>query len=59
MGLGSEIRDPEKTYSGSSGQKGTGSQIPDPQHWSPMAQVGPLTIYLGPGCARFVSLGHR
>jgi hypothetical protein len=32
---GSEIRDPEKTYSGSRGQKGTGSRIPDPdpQHW--------------------------
>jgi hypothetical protein len=27
MGLGSEIRDPEKTYPGSSGQKGTGSRI--------------------------------
>jgi hypothetical protein len=27
---GSEIRDPEKTYSGSRGKKGTGSQIPDP-----------------------------
>jgi hypothetical protein len=31
MGLGSEIRDPEKIYSGSrirvQGQKGTGSQI--------------------------------
>ncbi len=26
------IRDPEKTYSGSRGQKGTGSRIPDPQH---------------------------
>jgi hypothetical protein len=25
--LGSEIRDPEKTYSGSRGQKGTGSRI--------------------------------
>ncbi len=25
MGLGSEIRDPEKTYSGSRGQKGTGA----------------------------------
>jgi hypothetical protein len=24
------IRDPEKTYSGSRGQKGTGSRIPDP-----------------------------
>jgi hypothetical protein len=32
MGLGSEIRDPEKTYSGSRGQKGTGSRIPDPQN---------------------------
>ncbi len=30
---GSEIRDPEKTYPGSRGQKGTGSRIPDPQHW--------------------------
>ncbi len=27
MGLGSEIRDPEKTFSGSRGQKGTGSRI--------------------------------
>jgi hypothetical protein len=29
MGMGSEIRDPEKTYSGSGsrGQKGTGSRI--------------------------------
>jgi hypothetical protein len=27
MDLGSEIRDPEKTYSGSRGQKGTGSRI--------------------------------
>jgi hypothetical protein len=29
------IRDPEKTYSGSRGQKGSGSRIPDPdqQHW--------------------------
>jgi hypothetical protein len=27
MGLGSGIRDPEKTYSGSRGQKGTGSRI--------------------------------
>jgi hypothetical protein len=27
MGLGSEIRDPEKTYPGSRGQKGTGSRI--------------------------------
>jgi hypothetical protein len=27
MGLGSEIWDPEKTYSGSRGQKGTGSRI--------------------------------
>jgi len=26
------IRDPEKTYSGSRGQKGTGSRILDPQH---------------------------
>jgi hypothetical protein len=33
---GSEIRDPEKTYSGSRGQKGTGSRIPDPQHWPEM-----------------------
>jgi hypothetical protein len=30
MGLGSEIRDPEKTYPGSRGQKGTGSRTPDP-----------------------------
>ncbi len=34
---GSEIRDPEKTYSGSriQGQKGIGSRVPDPdpQHW--------------------------
>jgi hypothetical protein len=32
---GSEIRYPEKTYSGSRGQKGIGSRIPDPdpQHW--------------------------
>ncbi len=34
---GSEIRDPEKTYSGlrNQGKKGTGSRIqdPDPQHW--------------------------
>jgi hypothetical protein len=27
MGLGSEIRDPEKTYPGSRGQKGTESRI--------------------------------
>jgi hypothetical protein len=27
---GSEIRDPEKTYSGFRGQKGIGSRIPDP-----------------------------
>ncbi len=27
MGLGSGIRDPEKTYPGSRGQKGTGSRI--------------------------------
>ncbi len=27
MGLGSEIRDPEKTYPGASGQKGTGYRI--------------------------------
>jgi len=27
---GAEIRDPEKSYSGSRGQKGTGSWIPDP-----------------------------
>ncbi len=27
MDLGSEIRDPEKTYPGSRGQKGTGSRI--------------------------------
>jgi hypothetical protein len=27
MGLGAGIRDPEKTYSGSRGQKGTGSRI--------------------------------
>ncbi len=27
MGLGSGIRDPEKTYSGSRGQKSTGSRI--------------------------------
>ncbi len=27
MGLGSGIRDPEKTYSGSRGQKGTGSRV--------------------------------
>jgi hypothetical protein len=27
MGLGSEIRDPEKTCSGSRGQKATGSRI--------------------------------
>jgi hypothetical protein len=27
MDLGSGIRDPEKTYSGSRGQKGTGSRI--------------------------------
>jgi hypothetical protein len=34
MVLGSEIWDPEKTYPGSRGQKGTGSRIldPDPQH---------------------------
>jgi hypothetical protein len=34
MDLGSEIRDPEKTYPGSRGQKGSGSRIPDsdPQH---------------------------
>jgi hypothetical protein len=33
MGLGSEIRDPEKTYSGSriQGSKSTGSRIPDPE----------------------------
>jgi hypothetical protein len=30
MVLGSEIRDPEKTYPGSRGQKGTGSRILDP-----------------------------
>ncbi len=58
---GSEIRDPEKTHSGSRGQKGTGSRTPDPdpQHWSPMLQVGPLRKHLGPGCARLLSLGHR
>ncbi len=27
------IRDPGKTYFGTRGQKGTVSQIPDPQHW--------------------------
>ncbi len=32
MGLGCGIRDPEKTYSGSRGKKGTGSRIPEPQH---------------------------
>ncbi len=36
--LGSEIRDPEKPYSGSriQGSKSTGSRIPDPdpQHWT-------------------------
>jgi hypothetical protein len=35
MVLGSGIRDPEKTYSGSwiQGSKSTRSRIPDPQHW--------------------------
>jgi hypothetical protein len=43
---GSEIRDPEKTYSGSRGQKGTGSRNPDPQqcleeekHWLDQSQT--------------------
>ncbi len=35
MGLGSEIRDPEKTYSGSRIQGAKRHRIPDPdpQHW--------------------------
>jgi hypothetical protein len=35
MGLGSEIRDPEKTYSGSRIQGSKRHRIPnpDPQHW--------------------------
>jgi hypothetical protein len=32
---------------------------PDPQHGSPVLQVGPLRKHLGPGCARLLSLGHR
>jgi hypothetical protein len=36
MGLGSEIRDPEKTYSGSRIQGSKRHRIPDPdpQHWA-------------------------
>jgi hypothetical protein len=34
MDLGSEIRDPEKTYSGSRIQGSKRHRIPDPQHWS-------------------------
>ncbi len=33
MGLGSEIKDPEKTYSGSRIQGKKRHRIPDPQHW--------------------------
>ena len=37
MGVGSEIRDPEKTYPISRGQKG--HRIPDPQHCLPKSSV--------------------
>ncbi len=38
---GSEIGDPEKTYSGSriQGSKSTQSRIPDPQHWTKPYQI--------------------
>jgi hypothetical protein len=44
MSYGSGIRDPEKTYPGSRGQKGTGSRIPDPdpQHWKKLIFVSIL-----------------
>jgi hypothetical protein len=52
MGLGSEIRDPEKTNSGSRGQKGTRSRIPDPDphHWEKVIRI--LTCQLIPGLRR-------
>jgi hypothetical protein len=33
MGLGSGIRDPEKTYSGSRIEGSKRHRIPDPEHW--------------------------
>jgi hypothetical protein len=44
---GSEIRDPEKTYSGSRIQGSKRHRIPDPdpQHWLPPSQVGQPVPY--------------
>jgi hypothetical protein len=41
MGLGSEIRDPEKTYSGSriQGSKKHWIPDPDPQHWLEILKI--------------------
>jgi hypothetical protein len=62
---GSEIRDPEKTYSGSRGQKGTGSRIPDPdpQHWSPITKAyekkSKLLFFLSCYCREKPSSGPK
>jgi hypothetical protein len=48
MGLGSEIRDPEKTFSGSRIQGSKRHQIPDPdqQHWNRLFRFGPESVLL-------------
>ncbi len=53
MGLGSEIRDPEKTYSGSRVQGSKRHRIPDPdpQHWffSHRTNIGDSILHAGIG----------
>jgi hypothetical protein len=44
---GSEIRDPEKTYSGSRGQKGTGSRIRNTVQQGGQQQQGLPVFYSG------------
>jgi hypothetical protein len=46
MDLGSEIGDPEKTYSGSRGQKGTGSRIRIRNTASKLRCTSELTLHI-------------
>ncbi len=54
MGLESEIRDPEKIYSGSRIQGSNRHRIPDPdpQHWKNEFDITVLIYYAASGCLR-------
>ncbi len=60
MRLGSRIRDPEKTYSGSRIQGSKRHRIPNPQCWHILWVVGASQLTAREGtCIKFASAGDR